>query len=106
MLFGVKYLKSRGQGHFGHRIVFGPNGYLWISSGERQKFDPAQDMEMNLGKVIRLNDDGTIPDDNPFYEQGGCSSRGLVTWSSEPSRPGFRSIRPALGCGDGPRWGG
>ena len=70
--------KVTGQGHFGHRIVFGPNGYLWISSGERQKFDPAQDMEMNLGKVIRLNDDGTIPDDNPFYEQGGVAAE---VWS-------------------------
>lgn len=58
--------KVSGQGHFGHRIVFGPNGYLWISSGERQKFDPAQDMESNLGKVIRLNEDGSVPDDNPF----------------------------------------
>jgi aldose sugar dehydrogenase len=58
--------KVTGQGHFGHRIVFGPNGYLWISSGERQKFDPAQDMESNLGKVVRLNVDGTVPADNPF----------------------------------------
>lgn len=58
--------KVSGQGHFGHRIVFGPNDYLWISSGERQKFDPAQDMDSNLGKVIRLNDDGTVPEDNPF----------------------------------------
>jgi glucose/arabinose dehydrogenase len=66
--------KVTGQGHFGHRIVFGPNGYLWISSGERQKFDPAQDMDMNLGKVIRLNDNGTIPDDNPFFERGGVTA--------------------------------
>ena len=58
--------KVTGEGHFGHRIVFGPNGYLWISSGERQKFDPAQDMQSNLGKVIRLNVDGTVPEDNPF----------------------------------------
>ena len=43
-----------GKGHFGHRLVFGPEGYLWISSGERQKFDPSQDMESNLGKMVRL----------------------------------------------------
>ena len=61
-----QFPKVTGQGHFGHRIVFGPNGYLWISSGERQKFDPAQDMQSNLGKVVRLNDDGTAPEDNPF----------------------------------------
>ena len=66
--------KVTGQGHFGHRIVFGPSGYLWISSGERQKFDPAQDMEANLGKVVRLNVDGTIPNDNPFFERGGVTA--------------------------------
>ncbi len=66
--------KVTGQGHFGHRIVFGPNGYLWISSGERQKFDPAQDMNANLGKILRLNDDGSIPNDNPFFERGGVTA--------------------------------
>ena len=66
--------KVTGRGHFGHRIVFGPNGYLWISSGERQKFDPAQDMESNLGKIVRLNVDGTIPNDNPFFERGGVTA--------------------------------
>ena len=55
-----------GKGHFGHRLVFGPQGYLWISSGERQKFDPSQDMESNLGKMVRLNADGSQPADNPF----------------------------------------
>jgi glucose/arabinose dehydrogenase len=66
-----QFPKVSGQGHYGHRIVFGPNGYLWISSGERQKFDPAQDMAANLGKVIRLNVDGSVPDDNPFMDDGG-----------------------------------
>lgn len=67
--------KVTGRGHFSHRIAFGPNGYLWISSGERQKFDPAQDMNMNLGKTIRLNDDGSIPSDNPFYDRGGVTAQ-------------------------------
>jgi|TARA_B100000214_G_C23909872_1_gene600758 glucose/arabinose dehydrogenase len=62
-----QYPKVPGQGHFGHRITFDEAGYLWISSGERQKFDPAQDMSSNLGKIIRLNDDGSIPVDNPFF---------------------------------------
>lgn len=66
--------KVTGQGHFGHRIVFGPDGYLWISSGDRQKFDPAQDMEANLGKVLRLNVDGSVPSDNPFYDRGGVAA--------------------------------
>ena len=66
--------KVEGQGHYSHRIAFGPEGYLWISSGERQKFDPAQDMSGNLGKVIRLNDDGSIPSDNPFFDRGGVTA--------------------------------
>ena len=66
--------KVTGRGHFGHRIVFGPDGYLWISSGERQKFDPSQDMESNLGKIVRLNVDGSIPSDNPFFERGGVTA--------------------------------
>ena len=61
-----QYPKVTGKGHFGHRLVFGPEGYLWISSGERQKFDPSQDMESNLGKMVRLNADGSQPTDNPF----------------------------------------
>jgi len=66
--------KVTGQGHFGHRIAFGPDGYLWISSGDRQKFDPAQDMQANLGKVIRLNTDGSIPAGNPFFDSGGVTA--------------------------------
>lgn len=69
---------SSGQGHYGHRIVFGPDGKLWISSGERQQFDPAQDMKSNAGKIIRLNDDGSIPADNPFMNQGKITQQ---VWS-------------------------
>jgi glucose/arabinose dehydrogenase len=58
--------KVTGGGHYGHRIAFDDAGYLWISSGERQKFDPAQDMTSSLGKIVRLHDDASVPDDNPF----------------------------------------
>ena len=61
-----QYPKVVGRGHYGHRIVFDDDGYLWISSGDRQKFTPAQDMQSNIGKVLRLNDDGSVPADNPF----------------------------------------
>ena len=67
--------KVAGNGHFGHRIAFGPDGFLWISSGERQKFDPAQDMQANLGKILRLNDDGSVPSDNPFAARGGVTAQ-------------------------------
>lgn len=61
-----QYPKLVGRGHYGHRILFDDDGYLWISSGDRQKFTPAQDMQSNVGKIVRLNDDGSIPEDNPF----------------------------------------
>ena len=67
--------KVDGSGHYGHRIAFGPDGKLWISSGERQHFDPAQDMNGNLGKILRLNDDGSVPADNPFASKGEISKQ-------------------------------
>ncbi|MGQ4660357.1 PQQ-dependent sugar dehydrogenase [Lysobacter sp. F6437] len=70
--------KVAGRGHFGHRIAFGPDGHLWISSGERQKFDPAQDMQSNLGKIVRLDDDGSVPADNPFVDDGEVAAQ---VWS-------------------------
>lgn len=70
--------KVSGDGHFGHRLAFDDEGMLWISSSERQKFDPAQDMSGNLGKMIRLNDDGSVPEGNPFADQGGVAAQ---VWS-------------------------
>ncbi|NDK38501.1 PQQ-dependent sugar dehydrogenase [Pseudoxanthomonas gei] len=70
--------KVSGEGHYGHRIAFGPDGKLWITSSERQKFTPAQDMQSNLGKIIRLNDDGSVPADNPFAKDGGVAAQ---VWS-------------------------
>ena len=67
--------KVTGRGHYGHRIAFGPDDKLYISSGERQKFDPAQDMNASLGKIIRLNDDGSVPADNPWASRGGVTAQ-------------------------------
>ncbi len=66
--------KVDGGGPYSHRIAFG-GGYLWLSSGDRQKFDPAQDMNANLGKVLRLNEDGSVPRDNPFADRGGVTAQ-------------------------------
>ena len=63
-----QYPKTVGFGHYGHRIAFDDDGYLWITSGDRQKFTPSQDMQSNIGKVVRLHDDGSVPDDNPFVD--------------------------------------
>src|SRR5690606_4886156 len=62
--------KVTGSGHYSHRIAFSPDGMMFITSGERQKGTPAQDMNTNLGKIIRLNPDGSVPPDNPFQNQG------------------------------------
>jgi aldose sugar dehydrogenase len=66
--------KVDGGGHYGHRIAFAPDGHLFVSTGDRQKFDPAQDMQANLGKIVRLNDDGTVARDNPFAARGGVTA--------------------------------
>lgn len=62
--------KMPGQGHYSHRMAFGEDGMLFITSGDRQKQFPAQTFDMGLGKIIRLNDDGSVPDDNPWQDQG------------------------------------
>jgi aldose sugar dehydrogenase len=64
--------KTIGRGHFGGRLVFAPDGMLFITSGERMRFDPAQDLGTNLGKIVRINPDGSIPKDNPFVNKAGA----------------------------------
>ena len=67
--------KVTGRGHYSHRLLFSPDGkYLYVASGERQKFTPAQDMSVNLGKTLRLLPDGTPAPGNPFAAQGGVSA--------------------------------
>ncbi|CCI53316.1 PQQ-dependent sugar dehydrogenase [Nostocoides jenkinsii] len=63
--------KVEGTGHYGHRLAVSPDGtHLFVTSGERQKFDPAQDLGTNLGKILRLNLDGTPAAGNPVAAQG------------------------------------
>ena len=59
--------KVKGNGHFGSRLVFGKDKTLFITLGERQKFSPAQDMAQSLGKVVRIQRDGSLPKDNPKW---------------------------------------
>ncbi|WP_439568320.1 PQQ-dependent sugar dehydrogenase [Sphingopyxis sp.] len=89
--------KVTGRGHYSHRLAFSPDGkYLFIGSGERQKFDPAQDMKANLGKIVRLNPDGSVPADNPFAAQGGVTAQ---IWSL-----GHRNILGLTFDGAGQLW--
>jgi glucose/arabinose dehydrogenase len=67
--------KVTDDGHYGHRMAFDADGHLFISSGDRQKFVPAQQMNGNLGKIVRLNDDGSIPTSNPFYDEGDVTAQ-------------------------------
>ena len=71
--------KTKGSGHFAHRIAVSPDGHhLFVTSGERQKLDPAQDLDGNLGKIVRLQLDGSAAQGNPFAERGGVTAQ---VWS-------------------------
>lgn len=52
--------------HFGSRVVFAPDGTLFITMGDRGQKDPAQDLTNHIGTVARITDDGRVPPDNPF----------------------------------------
>ncbi len=71
--------ESRGRGHYGSRIAFDGQGHVFISVGDRQvpprgdlESHPAQDLSDHHGVVIRLNDDGSVPADNPFVDEPGA----------------------------------
>ncbi len=65
---------TKGQ-HFGSRIVFSNDGYLYLSIGERGARDEnPQDITRDGGKIYRFNDDGSIPDDNPFVGTEGAKT--------------------------------
>jgi glucose/arabinose dehydrogenase len=65
--------KVSGGNHFGSRLVFARDGTLFITTGERFEYrDSAQTLTNTLGKVVRVNRDGTIPSDNPFAKQNGA----------------------------------
>jgi glucose/arabinose dehydrogenase len=63
------------RGHFGHRLAFGRDGKLYITNGDRQMFTPAQDPAQTLGKIVRLNPDGSVPRDNPWAGRGGVAAQ-------------------------------
>jgi aldose sugar dehydrogenase len=83
--------KMIGRNHFGGRLAFAPDGTLFITSGDRQRFDPAQDAASNVGKVVRINPDGSIPADNPFAKKQGARPD---VWSLGHRNPLGAAIHP------------
>lgn len=65
--------KTMGLGQYGGRLAFTPDGTLLVSSGDRQRFMPAQALDTNIGKIVRLERDGTPAADNPVIGGSGAS---------------------------------
>lgn len=91
---------SRSRGHHGSRLVFDGKGHLFISLGDRQvdpagdlAAHPAQDLTNHFGKIVRLNEDGSLPADNPFY---GRSTATPEIWSY-----GHRNVQGMVLLADG-----
>lgn len=92
---------SAGQGHYGSRLAFDRNGFLFITIGDRQapptgnlETHPAQDLSNHQGTVIRLHDDGRVPADNPFV--GRTNARPDI-WSYGHRSPQGLAIHPDTG---------
>ena len=64
--------KTRSGFHFGGRIVFDQAGFVYITLGDRGDKDRAQKLDDHAGSVIRLHDDGRVPDNNPFVKRAGA----------------------------------
>ena len=93
---------SRGAGHYGCRLAFDADGYLFLSIGDRQAppqgdlaAHPAQDISNHHGVIVRLNDDGTVPDDNPFVGQEGARPE---IWSYGHRNAQGLAIHPETGA--------
>jgi len=87
--------------HDGGRMAFGPDGMLYITTGDAEQPDLAQDTRSLNGKILRINPDGSIPPDNPFgnavYSYGHRNPQGLAwdaagrLWSTEHGPSGLQS---------------
>ena len=85
--------KVGGGNHFGSRLAFATDKTLFITLGERDQQTPAQDLTSYLGKVVRINRDGSLPSGNP--DLGAGAARGL--WSYGHRNPQGAAIHPTSG---------
>ncbi|MGL5839238.1 MAG: PQQ-dependent sugar dehydrogenase [Sphingorhabdus sp.] len=83
--------KTVGRGHFGGRLAFAPDGALLLTAGERQRFEPAQDRQSRLGKIVRIRTDGTPAAGNPFASEQGAARE---IWSYGHRNPLGIAVRP------------
>ena len=89
--------KVDGPNHWGSRLVFRPDGTLFVTLGERYAYrERAQDLSVTLGKIVRINPDGTVPRDNPFVGRDGVRPE---IWSY-----GHRNIQAAALDARGQLW--
>jgi glucose/arabinose dehydrogenase len=86
--------KIEGSKHFGNRIVFDGEGHVFLALGERFQFAPAQDLSNTLGTIVRLNEDGSVPDDNPFVGRDGADG---AIWSYGHRNIEAAAIHPETG---------
>ncbi|MGP3591091.1 PQQ-dependent sugar dehydrogenase [Vagococcus sp. WN89Y] len=77
--------------HFGGRMVFDGKGYLWIALGENNQRPTAQDLDKLQGKLVRLTDEGKVPQDNPFVGKAGARPE---IWSYGIRNPQGLAINP------------
>ncbi|MDQ0124001.1 glucose/arabinose dehydrogenase [Pseudomonas lini] len=80
--------------HFGSRLVFDRDGYLFITLGENNDRPTAQDLDKLQGKVVRIYPDGKVPDDNPFVGQSGVRPE---IWSYGQRNPQGAALNPWTG---------
>jgi glucose/arabinose dehydrogenase len=80
--------------HFGSRLVFDRDGYLFITLGENNDRPTAQDLDKLQGKVVRIYPDGKVPDDNPFVAQAGVRPE---IWAYGVRNPQGAALNPWTG---------
>ena len=84
-----------GSVHNGGAMAFGPDGKLYIATGEGGKPANSQDLTNLLGKILRINKDGSIPADNPFYNTAAGKNRAI--WALGLRNPFSFAIDPVTG---------
>lgn len=86
--------KHGGAGHFGSRLVVARDGNLFVTLGERQQRQYAQDLARHWGKVVRIRPDGSVPAGNPF---AGRSDAKPEIWSYGHRNPQGAALHPGTG---------